>query len=104
MEIVIDSLITGASKANGAVVIIDVFRAFTTAALAISRGAKKIYMVSDIEDAKVLRDKVGADYCVGEVDGKKPAGFDLGNSPLRVKPEVVKGKRLFMSTTNEVIA
>ncbi|SVB96691.1 uncharacterized protein METZ01_LOCUS249545, partial [marine metagenome] len=36
MQIVIDSLITGAARAEGAVVIIDVFRAFTTAALAIS--------------------------------------------------------------------
>jgi len=27
-------------------------------------------------------------------------GFDLGNSPLAVTPEVVAGKRLFMSTTN----
>ena len=57
MQIVIDSLITGAARAEGAVVIIDVFRAFTTAALAISLGAKKIYMASDIDDAKALKNK-----------------------------------------------
>jgi len=103
MEIVIDSLITGASKANGAVVIIDVFRAFTTAALAISRGAKNIYMVSDIEDAKVLRDKMGADYCVGEVDGKKPAGFDFGNSPYEIKQIELTNKSLVLSTRAGVV-
>ena len=63
MEIVIDSLIIGASKANGAVVIIDVFRAFTTAALAISQGAKNIYLVSDIEDA--------TDYVYGRLQKKE---------------------------------
>ena len=103
MEIVIDSLITGASKANGAVVIIDVFRAFTTAALAISQGAKNIYLVSDIEDAKILRDKVGADYCVGEVDGKKPAGFDFGNSPYEIKQIELTNKSLVLSTRAGVV-
>lgn len=31
---------------------------------------------------------------------KKVDGFDLGNSPLECKSEVVKDKRLFLSTTN----
>ena len=103
MKIVIDSLITGAAKAEGAVVIIDVFRAFTTAALAISRGAKKIYMVSDIDDARVLNHKVGADYCVGEVDGKKPVGFDFGNSPYEISQIELKNKSLILSTRAGVV-
>ena len=37
---------------------------------------------------------------VGERGGKKLDGFDLGNSPLGVSPDRVKGKRVFMSTTN----
>lgn len=36
----------------------------------------------------------------GERGGSKVAGCDLGNSPLDCTPEVVKGKRLFISTTN----
>ena len=103
MQIVVDSLITGAAKAEGAVVIIDVFRAFTTAALAISRGAKKIYMVSDIDDAKTLRDKGLADYCVGEVDGKKPMGFDIGNSPYEITQFELKNKSLVLSTRAGVV-
>ena len=37
---------------------------------------------------------------LAERGGKKIKGFDLGNSPLSVTKEKVKGKRLFMSTTN----
>jgi 2-phosphosulfolactate phosphatase len=37
---------------------------------------------------------------VGERGGQKLEGFDLGNSPVAVVPELVQGKRLFMSTTN----
>ena len=46
MEIVIKSLIEGARQADGLVVIVDVFRAFTTASVAFSRNAKKIYLVA----------------------------------------------------------
>ena len=37
---------------------------------------------------------------LAERGGKKIKGFDLGNSPLSVTKKKVKGKRLFMSTTN----
>ena len=37
---------------------------------------------------------------LGERGGKKIEGFDLGNSPLSVTEEIVRAKRLFMSTTN----
>ena len=103
MQILFDSLITGGAKAEGAVVIIDVFRAFTTAALAISRGAKKIYMVSDIDDAITLRDKGLADYCVGEVDGKNPMDFDIGNSPYEITQFELKNKSLVLSTRAGVV-
>lgn len=36
MQIVIDSLLEGAKSATGTVIIIDVYRAFTTAAVAFS--------------------------------------------------------------------
>lgn len=55
MEIRIESLLSGAERATGSVVIIDVFRAFTTAAVVLARGAEKIVMVSSIEEALALR-------------------------------------------------
>jgi 2-phosphosulfolactate phosphatase len=42
MEISIHSLLEGAMRATGSVAVIDVFRAFTTAAVALSNGASII--------------------------------------------------------------
>ena len=51
MDIRIESLIEGAARASGAVAIIDVFRAFTTAAVAFANGATRITMVASVEEA-----------------------------------------------------
>ena len=55
MEIRIESLLEGAKRAKGTVVIVDVFRAFTTAAVALARGADRIVMVAEIDEARRLR-------------------------------------------------
>jgi 2-phosphosulfolactate phosphatase len=44
-DIVIASLLAGAEQATGRVAIIEMFRAFTTAAVALASGAAKITMV-----------------------------------------------------------
>ena len=51
MEVRLGSLVRDASEAVGTAVIIDVFRAFTTAAIAFDRGAKEITLVAEIEEA-----------------------------------------------------
>ena len=56
MEISIYSLLEGARRATGSVVVIDVFRAFTTAAVALANGASNIVMVSTVEEALALRE------------------------------------------------
>ena len=81
MEIRIESLLDGARRAKGTVVIVDVFRAFTTAAVALARGADRIVMVAEIDEALRLRDQGVGEICVGEVNGIQPEGFDFGNSP-----------------------
>ena len=48
MEIRIESLIAGAREAEGVVVVIDVFRCFTTEAVAFANGAKEIILVAEI--------------------------------------------------------
>jgi 2-phosphosulfolactate phosphatase len=55
MDIRIESLLEGAGRATGTVAIIDVFRAFTTAAVALARGASRIVMVGTVEEAVSLR-------------------------------------------------
>lgn len=98
MEIRIESLLDGAKRAQGTVVIVDVFRAFTTAAVAFSRGVEKIVLVAEIEEALALRDKGMGDLCVGEVNGIKPENFDFGNSPHEMMQADLRGKVIIQST------
>jgi len=85
------SLLAGAREAEGVAVIIDVFRAFTSAALMVHLGAQSLTLLA--EPAGVLRLKEEEGYlAVGEVDGRKVAGFDLGNSPSEI---LAAGQRRF---------
>ena len=93
-----DSLIRGAEEAEGTVVIIDVYRAFTTAAVAFSRRAGKIILVAEVEEALELRDRGLADLCMGEVGGMRPEGFDFGNSPYELSRADVEGRTIAQST------
>ena len=76
MEIRIESLVEGAQRAEGLTVIIDVFRCFTTEAVAFENGAEKIILVAEIEEAFNLRKQGVGDLLMGEVGGKL-AGFLL---------------------------
>ena len=69
------------SQATGLVVVIDVIRAFTTAAFAFAAGANSITLVSTVEGATQLRDQIPDGLIMGEVMGLPPDGFDFGNSP-----------------------
>ena len=99
MKVRIESLIEGARSAVGHVVVIDVFRAFTTAAVAFSRGTAKIFMVDTVEDALALRECGIAQLCMGEVRGRMPVGFDLGNSPFQAGQVAVAGKVIAQRTS-----
>lgn len=99
MEIRLDSLVEGAKKAQGTAIIVDVFRAFTTAAIAFDRGAESIILVAEVEEALELRHQHGGDLIImGEVDGKRPDGFDYGNSPHEISQAKVAGKTIVQST------
>ena len=98
MRVLIDSLIEGARRARGTVVIIDVFRAFTTEAVAFQRGARKIILVGSPEEALRLRSDGIAGLCVGEVHGKRPPGFDFNNSPHEMSQADLNGKVIAHST------
>jgi 2-phosphosulfolactate phosphatase len=92
------SLLGGARDASGTAIIIDVFRAFTTAAVAFSRGASKIILVAEVEEALDLRASGKGDLCMGEVSGMRPEGFDFGNSPFELSTADIDGKTLIQST------
>ena len=98
MEIRMGSLVRDAREATGTAIIIDVFRAFTTAAIAFDRGATQITLVAEADDAlELYRSGVG-DLLMGEVNGKRPEGFDFGNSPFEISQANVAGKSIVQST------
>jgi 2-phosphosulfolactate phosphatase len=99
LNIRVDSLLAGAERAVGAVVIIDVFRAFTTAAVALARGATEIIIVRDVEEALALRAAGVGDLCMGEVGGRAPPGFDFGNSPFEVSRADLEGRTIIQRTS-----
>jgi 2-phosphosulfolactate phosphatase len=99
MEISIHSLLEGATRATGTVAIIDVFRAFTTAAVALANGASKIVMVGTVEEAFKLREAGIGQICMGEVRGRAPPGFDFGNSPFEISGVDFGGKTILQRTS-----
>ena len=98
MDIQIESLIEGARRAKGTVIIVDVYRAFTTASVALERDIKNIIFVAEPEEALEVRAQGLADICVGEVGGIPPEGFDFGNSPYELSKADIAGKAMVHTT------
>jgi 2-phosphosulfolactate phosphatase len=89
-------------QATGIVVVIDVLRAFTSAAYAFHAGAEEIVLVSEIDDALALRRKVPGSFVMGEEGGRPIAGFDYDNSPAQFVGAELSGRRLIQRTSNGV--
>lgn len=83
-------------------IVIDVLRATTTIATALAAGAEAVQAFSDLNTLIEVSEKWLPEKRLraGERGGAKVEGYDLGNSPLDCTPELMAGKRLFISTTN----
>jgi 2-phosphosulfolactate phosphatase len=97
--VLVESLLAGAERATGSVAVIDVLRAFTTAAVALANGASQIVMVGTVEEALALRTGGAAHVCMGEVRGRKPDEFDLGNSPFELLSVCLAGATIAQRTS-----
>jgi 2-phosphosulfolactate phosphatase len=85
--------------AEDTVVVIDVLRSFTTAAVALAKGAAAIYPVEGIAAAMTLAGRIQHPVSVGAVIGGDPApGFDFGNSPSQLMHANLAGKTVVLST------
>lgn len=81
------------------VVVIDTLRSFTTAAVALDRGAAAVYPVEGIAAAQALARRLARSRTAGAVGGGDPvAGFDFGNSPAQLLAAELAGNRLVLST------
>ena len=85
-----------AARDGAAVVVVDAFRASTTIAVLVSKGAR-VVPVASIEEATF----VSADFRIGERGSAKVAGFDFGNSPTEIlASDIPSDSTVALSTTN----
>jgi 2-phosphosulfolactate phosphatase len=91
-----------ADVAGRTVFVIDVLRATTSVCAALAHGAKAIIPVASSEEAVRLAQTIGSTdvLLAGERNCVRIPGFALGNSPLEMTEEAVKGKPIIMTTTN----
>lgn len=87
-------------EAQGICVVIDVLRAFTTAAFAFAGGAKEIILVSSVEEAFAKLQDDPDLLLMGEVEGRMIEGFHFENSPSEMLKADLKGKRLVQRTSS----
>ena len=88
-----------AEKATGTVVVIDVLRAFTTAAFAFDQGTKCILPVATVAEALALAEEMAGVQVMGEVNGFKPEAFNFSNSPSALRSQNLAGKVLIQRTS-----
>jgi 2-phosphosulfolactate phosphatase len=86
-------------QATGVVVVIDVIRAFTTAAFAFAAGAQTITPVGTVEQALALRQHSPNAVLMGEVHGLPVEGFDYGNSPSALVGVDLTGRHIIQRTS-----
>jgi 2-phosphosulfolactate phosphatase len=80
------------------VVVIDVLRATSVITTALNNGAEYIKVTVEVDEALKLKDE--GNLIGGERNALKIEGFDLSNSPLEYKREVVEDKIIVLTTTN----
>jgi 2-phosphosulfolactate phosphatase len=88
--------------AGSTVVVIDLLRASSTICQALASGATEVLPFLEVDDAIAAAEKSGRASVIlgGERKGGRIAGFDVGNSPCEYTPDLVRGRRVFFTTTN----
>lgn len=87
------------AEAEGAIVVIDVLRAFTTTAYAFSRGAEMIFPVATVQEAFSMKEKDPALLLMGEENWFRVPGFDFWNSPAEIASQDLQGRRIVHRTS-----
>ena len=100
-----EAMVSPADVADRVVVVIDVLRASTTAAIALANGARALVPCETVEEAeqraRVMKEH---DQDVVRLGGERRMmripGFDFGNSPLEYTAAQVSGTTVVFTTTN----
>jgi 2-phosphosulfolactate phosphatase len=88
-----------AHEVEGAVVVVDVLRAFTTAAYALAAGARHIYLVAGVDEALAFKVSRPGVLAMGEERGRRPPGFDFANSPTELATADIGGRVIVQRTS-----
>ncbi len=89
-----------AAGASGTTVVIDTFRAFSTAAHLFDGGVARLLLTDTVDEARGLASTLDGALLVGENDGRRPEGFDIGNSPTEVMArEDLVGRTVVLRTS-----
>jgi 2-phosphosulfolactate phosphatase len=86
-------------NATDIVVVIDVLRAFSTAAYAFGLEAQSITLVGAVDEALALKKQDPSVLLMGEVEGLAIEGFNFGNSPTELLTQTLLGRRLIQRTS-----
>lgn len=94
--------LTAAEVHGKTVFVVDILRATTSMCAALNNGAKAIIPVASTEEALRLSQTIGSTGVVlaGEQGCLKIPGFQLGNSPLEMTGQAVRGRTLIVTTSN----
>jgi len=88
------------ARPGGAVVVVDVLRAFTFEPWAFEQGAARILAVDDADRAlRLAHSFTPRALAAGERGGRPLEGFDLGNSPVALADLDVAGRTLVHRTS-----
>jgi 2-phosphosulfolactate phosphatase len=79
-------------------IVVDVLRASSTIAQALSAGYERVLCCAEIEDARALRTELDDAVVGGERDAVRIEGFDVGASPREFLWP--RARTLILSTTN----
>lgn len=100
MEVKIQSLVHGARRARGSVILIDVFTSATLAATILANGARRIVPARSGAEARALRREEPSALLIGEWMGKQLPGFDHNTNALASSSLDVAGRTVVLATTN----
>jgi 2-phosphosulfolactate phosphatase len=98
MRIARERLIDGAARSEGAVIVVDVIRAFTTAAFALAVGPRELRLFPTVEEALAVKAREPGAFLMGEDGGAPPPGFDHGNSPALLPVNMLRDRLVLQRT------
>ena len=98
MQVEVVDHVAGAQSAQGVAVVIDVFRAFSVAAYAFSRGAATVIPIAEVDYAHQLKRDHPDWLLIGERHARPLPGFDCGNSPSDLEKLDVLGRTIIHTT------